>query len=349
MSRDFPFIQALRRQPVARRPVWLMRQAGRYLPEYRATREQAGSFLGLLKNPELACEVTMQPLRRFDLDAAIVFADILTIPDAMGLGLSFVAGEGPRFEAPVESLSQARALPIPDPERDLGYVMETLRHTSRELAGGTPLIGFSGGPWTLAAYMLEGQSTGGQFRRARAAVHARQDVVDAVIQRLVPAIVAYLAAQAHAGADALMLFESWAGLLPPDGFKRYVLAPLRELVAALRSDHAVGALPLIVFARGAAQHAPALAETGADALGIDWTASLGAVREVTGGRVALQGNLDPAALYAPERDLRRAVRTVIDDFGSGVGHVFNLGHGIAPDVDPDRVAALIDEVHRVPV
>lgn len=348
MSGPSPFLAALRREPVSRRPVWLMRQAGRYLPEYRATRERAGSFLDLLKNPELACEVTLQPLRRFDLDAAIVFADILTIPDAMGLGLAFAPGTGPRFAAPVTDVAAARALPLPDPERDLGYVLATVRAAARELAGRTPLIGFAGGPWTLAAYMLEGRSGGGEFHAARAAVYTAPEVVATVVARLVPATIAYLAAQARAGADALMLFESWAGLLSRDGFARYCLGPLHEIIEGLRADRVARARPLIVFARGAAAHAPAIADAGADAVGIDWTASLGAVRAAVQDRVVLQGNLDPAALYAPEQTLRTAVRAVIADFGPGPGHVFNLGHGIAPDVDPERVAALIDEVHRTP-
>jgi len=349
MSAGAPLLSALRRETPSRRPVWLMRQAGRYLPEYRALRKRAGSFLTLMKTPEMAAEVTLQPLRRFDLDAAIIFADILTIPDAMGMGLSFVPGEGPRFERPVETLAAARALRVPDAETDLGYVMASLRQTAGELDGKVPLIGFAGGPWTLAAYMLEGRSGKGEFRRARAAVHGAGEVVDAVIKPLVSATTDYLAAQARAGADVLMLFESWAGLLTPSGFRRHSLDPLREIVAGLRADPVARAKPVIVFARGASAHASALADIGADALGIDWTASLRDVRAVTGGRVALQGNLDPAALYAPEAELRAAVRDVIADYGGGAGHVFNLGHGISPDVDPERVAVLVDEVHRVPV
>ncbi|MGH8428613.1 MAG: uroporphyrinogen decarboxylase [Gammaproteobacteria bacterium] len=346
MNADHDFIRALHREPVARRPVWLMRQAGRYLPEYRELRERAGSFLALLKNPELACEVTLQPLRRFDLDAAIVFADILTIPDAMGLGLEFAAGEGPRFRAPIERIAEARALPVPDPETDLAYVLATLKAASRELAGRVPLIGFAGGPWTLAAYMLEGGSGAREFPRARAATHAAPELVEALAERLVPATVAYLAAQARAGADVLMLFESWAGLLAPEGFRRHVLAPLAEIVAGLKSDPDAGTRPLIIFARGAGQHLVELADLGAEALGVDWTTSLAAARQATGGRVALQGNLDPAALLAPEAELREAVRAVIADYGPGSGHVFNLGHGVAPEVAPERVAALVDEVHR---
>lgn len=345
MSREHDLVRALRRQPVKRRPVWIMRQAGRYLPEYRATRERAGSFLNLLKNPELACEVTLQPVRRFDLDAAIVFADILTIPDAMGLGLEFVAGEGPRFRTPIERMAQVEGLPLPDPETDLGYVLGTVRAAVAELDGKLPLIGFSGGPWTLAAYMLEGRSGGGEFRRARAAVHTDPPLVAALVKRLVPAIVAYLGAQARAGADVLMLFESWAGLLTPPGFERYCREPLAEIIAGLKADPVARDTPLIVFAKGAGQHAAALAALGPDALGLDWSVSLDAVRAATGDQVALQGNLDPAALFAPEAELRAAVRAVIADYGAGPGHVFNLGHGITPDVDPDQLAIVIDEVH----
>ena len=345
-GKEHDFLRALRREPVSRRPVWIMRQAGRYLPEYRATREKAGSFLTLMKTPELAAEVTIQPLRRYDLDAAIIFADILTIPDAMGLGLEFVAGEGPRFRDPIERMSQVEALPSVDPEADLGYVMDTVRTVARELAGNKPLIGFSGGPWTLAAYMLEGRSGGGEFRRARAMLHSDSRLAEALTRRLASAVTAYLAAQAHAGADALMIFESWAGLLTPDGFERYCRLPLAEIISGLKADPVARDKPLIVFPKGAAQHAASLAELGPHALGLDWTASLGAVREATGGKVALQGNLDPAALFAPEEELRAAVRAVIADYGEGSGHVFNLGHGITPDVDPDQLAIVIDEVHK---
>ncbi|MGH8127181.1 MAG: uroporphyrinogen decarboxylase [Gammaproteobacteria bacterium] len=346
MSHDHDLVRALRREPVQRRPVWIMRQAGRYLPEYRATRERAGSFLTLMKTPELACEVTLQPLARFDLDAAIIFADILTIPDAMGLGLEFVPGEGPRFRDPIERMAQVRALPLPDPETDLAYVLGTVRAAAHELGGKLPLIGFSGGPWTLAAYMLEGRSGGGEFRHARAAMHSDPALVAALVTRLVPAIVAYLAAQARAGADVLMIFESWAGLLTPTDFERYCQEPLGEIIAGLKADPVARDKPLIVFPKGAGQHAAALAALGSDALGLDWTASLGAVRKATGNRVALQGNLDPTALFAPEVELRAAVRAVIADYGDGPGHVFNLGHGITPDVAPDQLAIVIDEVHR---
>lgn len=344
-GKDHDFLRALRREPVGRRPVWIMRQAGRYLPEYRATRAKAGSFLTLMKTPELAAEVTLQPLRRYDLDAAIIFADILTIPDAMGLGLKFVKGEGPCFDSPVARRADVEALPRPDVENELSYVMDSIATVKRELDGACPLIGFSGGPWTLAAYMLEGRSGGGEFPRARGAIHSDPTLGSALCARLVPAIAEYLVAQATAGADALMIFESWAGLLTVDGFHRYCRDPLAAIIERLRAEPASRDIPLIVFPKGAAQHAVALCELGMDALGLDWTASLGAVREAIGGRVALQGNLDPAALRAPELALREAVRAVIGDYGSGPGHVFNLGHGITPDIDPDQLAIVIDEVH----
>ena len=345
-GKEHDFLCALRRETVSRRPVWIMRQAGRYLPEYRATREKAGSFLALMKTPELAAEVTLQPLRRYDLDAAIIFADILTIPDAMGLGLEFVAGEGPRFRDPIERMAQVKALPSIAPETDLSYVLGAVRAAAHELEGRKPLIGFSGGPWTLAAYMLEGRSGGGEFRRARAAMHSDPALVQALVARLAPAITDYLAAQARAGADALMIFESWAGLLTPTGFEHYCRLPLGEIIEGLKADPVARDKPLIVFPKGAGQHAAALAALGPEALGLDWTASLGAVREATGGRVALQGNLDPVALFAPEEELRAAVRAVIADYGEGPGHVFNLGHGITPDVDPGQLAIVIDEVHK---
>ncbi|MGA7965831.1 MAG: uroporphyrinogen decarboxylase family protein, partial [Gammaproteobacteria bacterium] len=269
MSREHDLVRALYRKPVSRRPVWIMRQAGRYLPEYRAIRERAGSFLTLMKTPELACEVTLQPLRRFDLDAAILFADILTIPDAMGLGLEFVAGEGPRFRNPIERREQVSALPPLDPEADLSYVLDTVRAVSRELDGKKPLIGFSGGPWTLAAYMLEGRSGGGEFRRARAALHTDPQLAEALVQHLVPAITAYLAAQARAGTNALMIFESWAGLLTPTGFEHYCRLPLGEIVKGLKADPVARDKPLIVFPKGAGQHAAALADLGPEALGLD--------------------------------------------------------------------------------
>lgn len=345
-AKEHDFLRALRREPVTRRPVWIMRQAGRYLPEYRATREKAGSFLTLMKTPELAAEVTLQPLRRYDLDAAIIFADILTIPDAMGLGLSFVKGEGPRFDSRITRKAEVEALPRPDVEHDLSYVMGTMATVKRELAGSHPVIGFSGGPWTLAAYMLEGRSGGGEFPLARGAIHADPALGSALCERLVPAIADYLIGQAKAGADALMIFESWAGLLTVDGFRRYCRDPLAAILERLGADPASREVPLIVFPKGAGQHAAELSGLGMAALGLDWTASLGAVREATGGRLALQGNLDPAALRAPEPALRQAVRAVIADYGPGPGHVFNLGHGITPDIDPGQLAIVIDEVHR---
>lgn len=339
-------LQALRREPADRRPVWLMRQAGRYLPEYRELRARAGSFLALLKTPELAAEATLQPVNRFDLDAAIQFADILTIPDAMGLGLDFRAGEGPHFHRRIERVEEVAALPVLDPERDLGYVLAAIKASKRELDARLPLIGFAGGPWTLAAYMLEGGAGGGSFSVARAATHADPVLVDRLVSRLGATIVAYLIAQAHAGADVLMLFESWAGLLTPLGFKRYLLDPMAEIIAGIKVDTLARHCPLIIFPRGAAQHLIPLAGLGVDALGLDWTVSLGSARTTVGAKVALQGNLDPAALYAPESRLRAAVRTLCADYGPGPGHVFNLGHGISPDVRPESVAVLVDEVHR---
>ncbi len=339
-------IQALRREPADRRPVWLMRQAGRYLPEYRELRSRAGSFLALLKTPELAAEATLQPVNRFDLDAAIQFADILTIPDAMGLGLDFRVGEGPHFRQRIARAGDVSALPVLDPERDLDYVLAAIKASKRELSGRLPLIGFAGGPWTLAAYMLEGGAGGGSFPVARAATHADPVLVDRLVSRLGVAIAAYLTAQAHAGADVLMLFESWAGLLDPPGFRRYLLDPMAEIITGIKADTLARHCPLIVFPRGAAQHLVSLAALDLDALGLDWTVPLGTARTAVGAKVALQGNLDPAALYAPEPRLRAAIRALCAEYGPGPGHIFNLGHGISPDVRPESVAVLVDEVHQ---
>ena len=337
-------LRALARAPVDRRPIWIMRQAGRYLPEYKATRERAGSFMQLCSTPELACEVTLQPLARFDLDAAILFSDILTIPDAMGLGLRFVEGEGPRFDHPVRSRSEILKLGAPDPEVELRYVTDAVRLTRRELGGRVPLIGFSGSPWTLATYMVEGGSTR-EFARVKALAYTDPDAMRALLATLVSAVTRYLNAQVEAGAQALMLFDTWGGALTPDGYRRWSLEPMREIIAGLKREHEGRRVPVVAFTKGGGQWLEAMADCGADALGVDWTTSLGDARRRVGDRVALQGNLDPSVLYADPDAIRREARAVIDDFGPGPGHVFNLGHGIHPWVDPERVAVLVDEVH----
>jgi uroporphyrinogen decarboxylase len=339
------FLRALRRQPVDRTPVWIMRQAGRYLPEYRATRARAGDFLTLAKTPELACEVTLQPLARFALDAAILFSDILTIPDAMGLGLSFGEGEGPRFARPVRSAADVARLGVPDMEGELRYVTDAVRLIRRELHGRVPLIGFAGSPWTLACYMVEG---GGSERHARIKAMALED--PATLHRLLAlnarAVTAYLAAQIAAGAQAVMIFDTWGGVLPPAQYREFSLRYLDEIAATLARGNGDSRVPLIVFSKGVHQ-IELIAASGCDAVGLDWTLDLGEARGRIGHRVALQGNLDPATLYASPDAIRHAVADTLAAFGAGTGHVFNLGHGVTPDVDPEHVRVLVDAVHEL--
>lgn len=337
-------LRALRREAVDATPVWLMRQAGRYLPEYRALRERAGSFLDLCMNPELACEVTLQPLRRFDLDAAILFSDILTIPEAMGLGLYFTPGEGPRFERPVRDAAAIRALGVPDAEDDLGYVMAAVRIIRRELDGRVPLIGFSGSPWTLATYMVEGGPSK-DFARIKTLAYREPALLEALLGLLARAVTDYLNAQIAAGAQALQIFDTWGGVLTPEGYRRFSLAFMTRIVAGLQPDPDGRPVPVILFTKGGGAWIDAIADSGCDAIGLDWTASLGAARARVGDRVALQGNLDPAVLHAPPEVIRAQVRAALADFGSGPGHVFNLGHGVTPEVDPAHVAVLVDAVH----
>jgi uroporphyrinogen decarboxylase len=343
---DHRFLRALRREPVDTTPVWIMRQAGRYLPEYRATRERAGSFLALAKTPELACEVTLQPLARFALDAAILFSDILTIPDAMGLGLHFVEGEGPKLRHPLRSAADIEKLGVPDAERDLRYVMDAVRLIRRELNDRVPLIGFSGSPWTLACYMIEGEGSA-SFARAKALAWDDPKVMHRLLDTLARSVATYLAAQASAGAQALMVFDTWGGLLGPAQFREFSLRWLGEIVAQLKTDPVARDLPVILFSKGANGHLEALADTGCTALGVDWTISIGEARKRVGDRVALQGNLDPVALAASPDAIKREVRAVLDDFGAHPGHVFNLGHGITPDIKPENVAILVDTVHAL--
>jgi uroporphyrinogen decarboxylase len=337
-------LRALRREPVDRTPVWLMRQAGRYLPEYRATRAKAGDFLTLCKTPELACEVTLQPLARFDLDAAILFSDILTVPDAMGLGLHFVDGEGPAFHRPVRTEADIARLPLPDPEIELRYVMDAVRLIKRALAARVPLIGFCGSPWTLATYMIEGRGATDFLHAKRLRFEAPQ-TLQRLLAHLARACAQYLAAQARAGADALMVFDTWGGVLDAAGYRAFALPSLRAL--AERVNQLVADVPLIVFGKGAGAHLPALAELPVAALGVDWTTSLAAARAAVGQRVALQGNLDPAALFAAPDAIRAQVAAVLADYGRGPGHIFNLGHGVLPGTPPEHVAAMVDAVREL--
>jgi uroporphyrinogen decarboxylase len=337
-------LRALLREPVDMTPVWIMRQAGRYLPEYRAIRERAGDFLTLCTTPELACEVTLQPVRRFALDAAILFSDILTIPAAMGLGLYFAEGEGPRFERPLRGESDIAALRAPDPEVELRYVMDTVRLVRRELAGRIPLIGFAGSPWTLATYMVEGGSTR-DFARVKALMYREPPLLQKLLMTLCEAITAYLNAQVEVGAQALMIFDTWGGVLTPRDYLRFSVDPMTRIVAGLKREVGGRRVPVILFSKNAGASLEALAESGCDALGVDWTIDLADARRRVGARVALQGNMDPTVLYAPAPRVREEVAAVLASYGQGSGHVFNLGHGIAPDVDPDHVAVAVDAVH----
>ena len=343
------FLRALRREPVDRTPVWLMRQAGRYLPEYRQTRRQAGSFLAMAQNPEIACEVTLQPLRRFELDAAILFSDILTIPDAMGLGLYFVEGEGPKFERPVRSAADVARLGVPDMESELRYVMDAVRVIRRELDGAVPLIGFSGSPWTLACYMVEGGGSK-DFARIKAMALNAPEALHALLAVNTDAVIAYLAAQRAAGAQALQVFDTWGGVLSPAMYREFSLPYLQRIARELERGEGQARTPLILFGKGTAAYLEDLAATGAEGVGVDWLVELGEAARRTGGRVALQGNLDPTTLYGSPEAVRREVRRALDSYrdgngGSREGHVFNLGHGMSPDMNPEHVKVLVDEVH----
>ena len=335
-------LRALARQPVDRTPVWLMRQAGRYLPEYRATRARAGSFLALCTTPELACEVALQPLRRFRLDAAILFSDILTIPHAMGLGLHFADGEGPRFERPLRSARAIERLCPPDPELELRYVMDAVRLLRGELGGRVPLIGFAGSPWTLATYMVEGGSSV-HFARAKGLLYEQPEAAHQLLAVLAESVRVYLRAQVEAGADALLIFDTWGTVLAAEEYRTFSLAYLERIVRALKAEVDT---PVILFGRGGGQWLHELAATGCDALGIDWTVDLGRARRAVGDRVALQGNLDPCVLHASPAIIREQVRRLLEAYGPGPGHVFNLGHGLQPGMDPERVAAAVDAVHE---
>ena len=339
MSQENRFLRALKRLPVDTTPVWIMRQAGRYLPEYRATRQRAGDFLTLCKTPELACEVTLQPLARFPLDAAIVFSDILTIPDAMGLGLSLVEGVGPRFANPLRTADDILRLGEPDPESDLGYVTDAIRLIKRELDGQIPLIGFCGSPWTLATYMIEGGS-GHDFRLIKKMLYDEPALLHHLLALLTRASGSYLNAQIAAGVDAVMIFDTWGGVLTTPAFKAFSLTYMEQNVAAVNT-----AVPTIVFTKGGGQWLEASAEIGCSALGLDWSTDIAAARARVGDKVALQGNLDPAILRAGRAAMVAEATAIIAAFGPHPGHIFNLGHGITPDIDPENVAALVDTVH----
>lgn len=340
------FLRAMLRQPVDMTPVWMMRQAGRYLPEYRATRAKAGSFMDLCKNPELACEVTIQPLDRFPLDAAILFSDILTIPDAMGLGLYFTEGEGPRFERPVRDRAAVDAIGVPDPEGELRYVMDAVRTIRQELDGRVPLIGFSGSPWTLATYMVEGGGTK-NFAQVKGMMFDQPTLMHDLLGKVADAVTAYLNAQIAAGAQAAMIFDTWGGVLSPRDYQTFSLDYMSRIVAGLTRESEGRRVPVILFTKNGGQWLERMADSGCDALGIDWTTDLADARARVHDRVALQGNIDPCILYADPERIREEVARVLASYGQGPGHVFNLGHGIHPNVNPEHAAALVEAVHEL--
>ena len=338
------FIRALRRQSVDQTPIWIMRQAGRYLPEYRETRKRAGDFLTLCRTPELACEVTLQPLKRFSLDAAIIFSDILVIPDAMGLGLRLEESVGPVFENPIQTPRDIRKLGVPDPEDDLGYVLEAVRITVRSLDGSVPLIGFSGSPWTLAVYMVEGKSKT-DFSRVKDFASRYPAEMHSLLEILSQSISSYLTAKAQAGASALMIFDTWGGILETRLYMDLSLYYMSKIVQHLQS--AVPDIPVILFSKGGGQWIEQIAACGCDAIGLDWTVDIGDARKKVGRSVALQGNLDPDSLRESDKEIRRQTASILRSYGNGNGHIFNLGHGIKPDIDPAKVAVLVDAVNSL--
>jgi uroporphyrinogen decarboxylase len=338
-------IRALLRQPVDRTPVWIMRQAGRYLPEYRATRARAGSFMQLCQTPELACEVTLQPLARFPLDAAILFSDILTIPHAMGLGLYFTEGEGPKFERPVRDARAIAALSKPDPETELRYVMDAVRLIRRELKGRVPLIGFAGSPWTLATYMIEGGSSR-EFALSKGLMREQPAALHSLLETLATTVTDYLNAQIRAGVQVVMIFDTWGGALNTQQYQDYSLQYMQRIVQQLTRVHSGQRIPAILFTKGGGQWLEQIAASGCDAIGVDWTVSLKEARTRTGDQVALQGNLNPEILHAAADVVSTETERVLADYGHGHGHVFNLGHGIQPHADPDNLARLIETVHK---
>ena len=340
------FLRALLRQPVDYTPVWMMRQAGRYLPEYRASRAKAGDFLSLCKNTELACEVTLQPLERYPLDAAILFSDILTIPDAMGLGLYFETGEGPRFRKTVRSMADVEALPVVDGEDDLTYVCDAVRAIRSALNGRVPLIGFSGSPWTLATYMVEGGGSK-DHARCKALAFDEPETMHALLDKLAQSVTAYLNDQIRAGAQAVQIFDTWGGALGHRAYREFSLRYMKQIVDGLIKERDGRRVPVILFTKNGGQWLEAMADTGADALGLDWTTDVGLARRRVGDKVALQGNMDPAMLRASPKRIREEVATILAEFGEGEGHIFNLGHGITPEVDPAHAGAFIEAVKEL--
>lgn len=340
------FLRALTGQSVDMTPVWMMRQAGRYLPEYRATRKLAGDFMSLCKSPELACEVTLQPLRRYAMDAAILFSDILTIPDAMGQGLYFTEGEGPRFRKTVRSEQDVALLPELNTARDLSYVTDAVSVIRRELNGSVPLIGFSGSPWTLATYMIEGSGSK-DFRHAKSFMFNQPEAMHLLLDKLARAVTNYLNAQIAAGAQAVQIFDTWGGVLSTPAYREFSLAYMTKIVQGLTRESEGRKVPVIVFTKNGGLWLEDIAASGSDCVGLDWTIDIGTARARIGSKVSLQGNMDPSILYASPQSIRAEVDRILRDYGPGNGHVFNLGHGITPDVDPANVAVFVESVHEL--
>jgi uroporphyrinogen decarboxylase len=340
------FLRALLRQPTEYTPLWMMRQAGRYLPEYRATRRTAGSFLGLCKNPNFATEVTIQPLDRFPLDAAILFSDILTVPDAMGLGLYFAEGEGPKFERPIVTEADVKALHVPDIGADLKYVTDAVSQIRKALDGRVPLIGFSGSPWTLACYMVEGGGSD-DYAKVKTMMYKNPKMMHSILEVTAQTVTAYLNAQIEAGAQAVMIFDSWGGALSHSAFHEFSLAYTQRIVEGLIKEKDGVRIPSIVFTKGGGLWIESIANSGCDAVGLDWTMDIGIARQKVGNKVALQGNLDPTVLFATPDVIRNEVEKVLSSYGFGSGHVFNLGHGISQHTDPENAAALVQAVHEL--
>ncbi len=339
---SFDYINALLKKPTTRTPIWVMRQAGRYLPEYRATRKQAGDFLSLCKNPELACEVTLQPIDRFDLDAAILFSDILTIPDAMGLGLYFSEGEGPKFTNPIQGLQDVEKLPS-DLNNDLGYVFDGVSTIKKALNNRVPLIGFSGSPWTLATYMIEGGSSK-TFANTKKMLFNEPKTLHLLLGKLANSVIAYLNQQILSGADSVMVFDTWGGVLSKQNYLNFSLDYMAKIVKGVKAKHPN--IPITLFSKNGGKHLNYIADTGCDGVGIDWTVELAEAQQQVGDKVAIQGNLDPAVLYASPEVVEREVKKVLSQFKGDTGHIFNLGHGITPDVDPENMKVLVDSVHN---
>jgi uroporphyrinogen decarboxylase len=341
------YLRALLRQPVDYTPVWMMRQAGRFLPEYRAVRQQAGDFMALCRNTELACEVTMQPYRRMKMDAAILFSDILTIPDAMGLGLYFETGEGPKFERPITSAADVKNLAMPEPEGELRYVMDAVRAIRKELKGEIPLIGFSGSPWTLATYMVEGGSSKA-FTKIKKMMYSEPQTLHLLLDKLADSVISYLNGQIAAGAQSVMVFDTWGGVLSPRDYRDFSLQYMAKIVDGLTRFNEGRQVPVTLFTKNGGMWLEQIAATGCDAIGLDWTIDIADAKARLGDKVALQGNMDPSMLYAPTARIEQEVASILAGYGdSGTGHVFNLGHGIHPDVQPEHAEFFIEAVHRL--